>query len=61
MKPIKISRWNNQMLDHEINLIERRAERWARIFNSNIVDYLPSKYASLVLERFFRNAVPTLR
>lgn len=54
MRPIKISKWSVAMLDHEIMLFERRARRWARIFNTCEVDYLPPRYAKLVLERLFR-------
>ena len=55
MKPVNIEKWNDQMLDHAINLIERRAVRWGRVFNKSVIDYYPKKYSELVIEREFRH------
>jgi len=54
MKPVKIEKWNDQMLDHAIELIERRATRWARIFNVPVTDFYTKKYSELIIEREFR-------
>jgi len=54
MRPVKISKWPTQMLDHQIMLIERRAEIWARIFQTTLVDFLPPRYVQLVEERLLR-------
>jgi hypothetical protein len=42
------------MLDHQIMLMERRASIWARIFKTTTIDFLPVKYAELVVERLIR-------
>ena len=54
MKPVRIEKWSDQMLDHAIDMIERRAVRWTRIFDVPVTDFYPKKYSELIIEREFR-------
>ena len=55
MRPVKVEKWSDAVLDHQIMLAERKAVCWARVFKTPVTDFYPKKYCAMILEKEFRH------
>jgi hypothetical protein len=50
-----IEKLSDEILNHEIFVMESRARQWARVWQTSALKYLGPRYSMLIIEKEFRN------